>query len=253
MRLRIVTQIHLCIAQRGDSMKYMGSKARYAKYILPIILADRESGQWYVEPFVGGANTFHLVNGNKIANDNNAYLVALLEAVGNGWIPPDVVTEEDYSHARSKRLTMPKHEVAFTAIGASYSGKWFGGYARGNNSKGEPRNYALESKNNILKQAPGLKAKYSSVSYDEVEIPPNSIIYCDPPYADTTKYDAGFDTTKFWEWCSQKVDEGHQVFVSEYKAPGGWVCVWEKQVNSSLTKQTGSKKAVERLFTKVKS
>lgn len=38
-------------------MKYMGSKARHAKELLPIILANRKQGQWYVEPFVGGAGT----------------------------------------------------------------------------------------------------------------------------------------------------------------------------------------------------
>jgi len=36
-------------------MKYMGSKKRHAKELLPIILKDRQPGQWYVEPFVGGA------------------------------------------------------------------------------------------------------------------------------------------------------------------------------------------------------
>ena len=41
-------------------MKYMGSKNRIAKYILPIILKDRKEGQWYVEPFVGGANMTQL-------------------------------------------------------------------------------------------------------------------------------------------------------------------------------------------------
>lgn len=35
-------------------MKYMGSKNRIAKEILPIILRDRKPNQWYVEPFVGG-------------------------------------------------------------------------------------------------------------------------------------------------------------------------------------------------------
>ena len=32
-------------------MKYMGSKARFTKEILPIILKDRKPEQWYVEPF----------------------------------------------------------------------------------------------------------------------------------------------------------------------------------------------------------
>ena len=37
-------------------MKYMGSKARIAKHILPMILKNRKEGQCYVEPFVGAAN-----------------------------------------------------------------------------------------------------------------------------------------------------------------------------------------------------
>ena len=35
-------------------MKYLGSKNKIAKYILPIILKDRTEGQYYVEPFMGG-------------------------------------------------------------------------------------------------------------------------------------------------------------------------------------------------------
>lgn len=231
-------------------MKYMGSKARYAKYLLPIILKDRKPGQWYVEPFVGGGNVLHLVDGNKLANDSNGYVISMLEAVSNGWAPPSSITEEEYNKARINRFDMPKFEVGFIAIGASYSGKWFGGYARGNDNKGKPRNYALESRNNILKQAKGLRAVYSTGSYDEMPIPPDSIIYCDPPYADTTKYDTGFDTDNFWKWCDEKAEQGHQVFVSEYEAPENWECIWSKEVNSSLTKNTGAKKAVEKLFTR---
>ena len=47
-------------------MKYMGSKARHAKEMLPIILKDRKEGQWYVEPFVGGCNMIDKVNGNRL-------------------------------------------------------------------------------------------------------------------------------------------------------------------------------------------
>ncbi len=50
----------------GGRMKYMGSKARYAKSILPIILASRQPDQWYVEPFVGGANVIDKVSGPRI-------------------------------------------------------------------------------------------------------------------------------------------------------------------------------------------
>jgi DNA adenine methylase len=75
------------------------------------------------------------------------------------------------------------------------------------------------------------------------------IIYADPPYAKTTGYKDKFDHEQFWKWCREKKAEGHAIFVSEYDAPADFICVWDKQVNSSLTKNTGAKKAVEKLFT----
>ena len=39
-------------------MKYMGSKARFSKEILPIILKERTADQWYIEPFAGNGNGF---------------------------------------------------------------------------------------------------------------------------------------------------------------------------------------------------
>jgi len=49
----------------------MGSKNRIAKHILPIMLAERKPNQWWVEPFVGGANMIDKVGGNRIGADNN--------------------------------------------------------------------------------------------------------------------------------------------------------------------------------------
>ena len=59
-------------------MKYMGSKNRIAKHILPIMLAECEKQgitKW-VEPFVGGANMIDKVEGPRIGNDSNPYLIA---------------------------------------------------------------------------------------------------------------------------------------------------------------------------------
>ena len=69
-------------------MKYMGSKARHAKELLPIILAGRTEGQWYVEPFVGGANMIDKVDGNRIGADINEYLIEFLSALQKGCVPP---------------------------------------------------------------------------------------------------------------------------------------------------------------------
>ena len=57
-------------------MKYMGSKNRIAKEILPIMLKERGQRTW-VEPFVGGANMIDKVSGNRIGADANKYLIAM--------------------------------------------------------------------------------------------------------------------------------------------------------------------------------
>jgi len=239
-----------------DSMKYMGSKNRIAKHLLPIILKDRKEGQWYVEPFVGGANMIDKVDGNRIGADSNEYLICLLKALQDGYVPPDFVTEEEYKEVRAEKKLEPR--TAFIGFGCSYSGKWFGGYAR-NVRKDAPdaerlnmttRNYCAESKRNLLKQLPNtLGVTFIDIPYKKLRIPNNSLIYCDPPYEGTTKYKDGFDHTDFWQWCRDKKAEGHTIFISEYNAPDDFICVWKREVNSSLTKDTGAKKAVEKLFT----
>jgi site-specific DNA-adenine methylase len=58
---------------------------------------------------------------------------------------------------------------------------------------------------------------FSSKSYDQIQILPNSVIYCDPPYKDTASYgEQSFDHDKFWAWVEKSP---HPIFVSEYSAP----------------------------------
>lgn len=228
-------------------MKYMGSKNRIAKYILPIILKNRKPSQYYVEPFVGGANMIDKVDGLRIGADVNEYNICLFKGIQQGFMPPDYVTEDEYKNAQKDKQLNPL--VSFIGYGCSYSGKWFGGYARGNNTKGIARNYCLESKKNIMKQSKNLQGVlFINCSYNDLEVPDNSIIYCDPPYEGTTSYKDKFNHQDFWEWCRNKSKRGHKVYISEYNAPNDFECLWELEVNSSLTKDTGSKKATEKLF-----
>ena len=138
-----------------------------------------------------------------------------------------------------------KHK-GYAGFAFSYSGKWLGGWCRDGRNQ---RDYVAESYRNALKQHPKLQGvELLNNSYDDLIIPPNSIIYCDPPYQGTTKYKNSFDHSRFWQWCRQKAKEGHIVFVSEYNAPDDFECLWEREINSSLTKDTGSKKGIEKLF-----
>ena len=83
--------------------------------------------------------------------------------------------------------------------------------------------------------------------YWELDIPDGSFVYCDPPYAGVTGYVDVFDSVKFWEWA-ECLSVRCRVFVSEYSAPSGWACVWSAATASSLDRDRGSKRSVERLF-----
>lgn len=129
-------------------MKYMGSKNRIAKYILPIILRDRRPDQYYVEPFVGGANIIDKVTGPRLAGELNKYVLALLQKVAGGWLPPQNVSEGEWTDVKNNKDKYPDHFVAYCGICLSFGSVWFCAYAR--DAKGN-RNYAEESYRNLQK------------------------------------------------------------------------------------------------------
>lgn len=228
-------------------MKYMGSKNRIANEILPIMLKERRERAW-VEPFVGGANLIDKVDGKRIGSYINPYLIDALISIRDfvNDLPKNnkEFTEHDYKLLRYSDEYKYKGYAGFAF---SYSGKWLGGWCRDGFNK---RDYVNESYKNAVNQSPNLQGvEFINKSYLELEIPSNSLIYCDPPYEGTTKYKNDFDHDEFWQWCREKKKEGHTIFVSEYNAPSDFVCVWQKEIVSSLTKDTGSKKAIEKLFT----
>lgn len=92
---------------------------------------------------------------------------------------------------------------------------------------------------------------FINTTYNKILLPNNCIIYCDPPYRNTTKYKYKdkLDYEQFYNWCRDMKEAGHTVFVSEYNMPDDFTCVWSKEQVSSLTRDTGSKTALEKLFT----
>lgn len=233
-------------------MKYMGGKCRLAKQILPIILKGRLKNQYYVEPFCGGCNTLSEVNELRIGADINKYLIGMWQKVSTGWIPPRYVYEDDYNLIKANKDEYDYALVGYYGFQMSYGGKWFGGFSRTKKDIfwDKIRDHALSGYNASLKQFPKLKGVTFVLStYDELTIPDNSIIYCDPPYANTTKYNNVFDSDKFWDWCRFQKSKGHTIFISEYFAPDDFICVWQKERKSSLTRNRADKISVEKLFT----
>ena len=147
-----------------------------------------------------------------------------------------------------------KAETGYVGIALSYCGKWFGGYAGLCDTKSMGLvDYQAQAYRNLERQIPNIKGvEFVNSSYQDLEIPPNSLIYCDPPYEGTTAYKDAFDHKAFWQWCRDKANEGHIVFVSEYNAPEDFECIWEMEIGSSLSANGnvgGRKQSVERLFT----
>ena len=234
-------------------MKYMGSKNRIAKEILPIILKNRKENQWYVEPFAGGCNVIDKVTGNRLASDKSEYLMEMWCDLTQDYMFIEEIDKDRYDRARNEFNNGVSEEFTISEIGwigfmASYNGRFFDGGYNGNYKK---RDYTKESIDNIYKQIESMKGvKFDFGNYNEINIPNNSIIYCDIPYKGTKQYSTSknFNHLEFWQWCRDMSEKGHKVFISEYNAPSDFKCVWEKKVNTAINHEK-TKKATEKLFT----
>lgn len=222
-------------------MKYVGSKRRLKKYLIPIINQTIKNNNitTYIEPFVGGANLIgDVICEKRIGNDINHYVISLFQELQKGWIPPDTVTEEMYAKAKNGEYS--DHLTAFIAIPCSFGAKWFGGYARG-----ETRNYADESKRSLLKQLNKIKdVAFISKDYRKLKIPKNALVYCDPPYANSLSYKDDFKSDIFWQWVRKLPNI---VLISELEAPDDFVAVWSKKLVVETSRNTKPKNT-EKLF-----
>lgn len=237
-------------------MKYMGGKSRIAKQIADYILAYtynmRESNLTLVSLFCGAcsiecnlAKYFDKV----ICNDNHKYLIALLNAVNNGWIPPDYLSEEEWYYVKD-HLDQNPALSGFAGFGCSFGGRWFEGYARGKKSNGDPRNYAAEAKKSLLRDiAPLDNVKFICGDYHDVILPDGCVVYADPPYANTKQISRqNFDTESFWNYM-REISKNRIVFISEQSAPEDFVSVWEQKLTRTLDRNKNNQfKATEHLF-----
>lgn len=233
-------------------MRYVGGKTRLIKNYRHLIEENLESSSAYLEPFLGGGNSFSEIrHHNKQGSDLDKYSVSLLKAVSSGWDIPEKVTQKEYESVKKNYNLYPDYYVGFVGYCCSFGGKFFGGYAAGLNSKGENRNYALESKNRLLKQKPGLlNSKLRVMDYTSCDYTKDSVVYMDPPYANTQGYKVtNFDIDYFWGFVNEVKKDVKKLFVSEFECP--LKCsevIWSKERACSLDKNTGGKRKTEKLF-----
>lgn len=239
-------------------MRYMGSKSRIAKDIVPIIqqCIDENNITEYYEPFCGGCNIIDKIKcEHKYASDLNSYLIGLFQHLKVGGELLEEVPRELYSEVRANYKSGLYEDWYVGNVGflASYNGRFFdGGYAPTGYEKTKSgqrlRNYYLEASDNILAQRDYIKdIEFSCKDYRELN-PHNSVIYCDPPYANQKQYANAmiFDYDEFWE-TMRKWSKDNIVIISELNAPNDFECIWEKSVSRSI-KASDKSRDTEKLF-----
>lgn len=216
-------------------MRYLGGKSRYGQVIAELIPRNKP----IYEPFCGALwVTQYLCP--VIASDIDEYLICLYNEIRNGWEPPDHISEQTYKDLREQaKEGVISPEIAFVGYACSWAGKWFGGYARGEN-----RNFCLESKKTLISKMKCCKdVIFKHLNYLNLNVT-NSTIYCDPIYVDTTSHRKLWDTGQFWKWAREQVGKGNELYVSEYVAPSDFVPIKKFDHFSTGTKH----KTVEYVF-----
>lgn len=88
----------------------------------------------------------------------------------------------------------------------------------------------------------------SCKSYNEIEIKPNSIIYCDMPYFNTNSYGkkniTTFDYESFYDWCKNQTE---LCFISSYELPEDFISLAEFPHRSTLC-ATKNNPVIEKVF-----
>ena len=95
--------------------------------------------------------------------------------------------------------------------------------------------------------------RVASLSYDEIDIPDDAVVYCDPPYhaSDKRLYEStakAFDHCAFYDWCV-RVSKTNPIFISEYSIEDDrFEVVAEKSKMTSMSQKTAFN-VTERLYT----
>ena len=227
----------------------MGGKARIARKIVEAILSDTPNRDRWIEPFVGGGSVIESAApmfSECIGLDAHSDLILMWQAVVNGWEPPNL-TSERYRELRGLESSP---ERGYAGFGASFGGKWFGGYGV------SPRDGEVwkASQRTISRQAMVFRrygVAFACGRFGDFEPACGDVVYCDPPYAGTTGYSAGeFDHESFFETLIQWVELGCAVYVSEYAVPE-WVpahVIWSRNHRNILERGDNQSLSIEKLY-----
>lgn len=238
-------------------MSYVGGKHAIRKQVASLIIREcaRHNTRTVYEPFCGGLHATAELGrrGYRVhASDLAEPAVILYRALRLGWTPsPASFTYDQWRALKDAHEKGERHPlISYAGFQHSMNAIFFTSYAPPSSAEGRLR--ALRRR---VKAARFASLKWSS--YAAVTPPPGSVVYCDPPYANThpSAYRAvskdlrRFDSSVFWEWYRARADEGTTVLVSEYTAPDDTDRVWSRCVAVGASHHAGkSRQATEAVY-----
>lgn len=242
-------------------MPYMGSKQKHADEIL----AQLPDADYFVDVFAGGcAMTDAALLSNRfkgiISNDIKG-TPAVYESFVKGRKPDYRWISKDEFDAKKK------HDLVVAMCWSFGSGLRSYAYGPGKAAKLKKAWTAIVDRSKSSAEAYQKYKEYQKrlkaidcrmdvrslehlqsleLDYNDLEIPENAVIYCDPPYKGTKEYQCSFDHEKFYDWCEKQTAP---VFISEYWMPEErFKCVWSKPVKTTMCASSNNIKRVEKLW-----
>ena len=224
-------------------MRYMGGKSKISKVLGNIIntIAFGNDIQNYYEPFCGGLGAGKCVNiKNHFYNDLDTGLIDMYKKIQNdGMFDYIHVTEEEYKDIRDNKYT-DKYDKWFI----SYVNNIFSIYGLTWCGYDKIENKPLISYNGLKRDADRIiRSTLSNKSYEELEIKPGSIVYCDAPYKETAGYTANgggrhgggdFNFDAYYNWLIDTA-KNNLVIISEYRMPKGFKEILHFRLNFGVT------------------
>ena len=152
---------------------------------------------------------------------------------------------------KKNRENYPDWYVGLVGFLSSYKSGFFNGYAGTWTSKDgkKTRCWFKENRANILRQLPKMKdVRFECADFRDIEIPDNAVVYCDPPYRGTRKYNKEvFPYDEYYDWCREHARHA-TMLMSEVWMPEDFQVIWEKDIAMTMDHNQSGRKRQERLY-----
>lgn len=219
-------------------MTIQGSKAKYSKYIVPILnqcIKDNKITT-FLDVCCGGANIVKNIKcDTRIAIDKNPYLIALWKELQDpNFKFPSFPTRDDWDRCKDGFETRDWY-IGLVQIFTSYLARGFGGGYNQQEKQYWGRVHTVQ------KDLPYIKdIDFRVDDFHKMLDFEGILIYVDPPYEGTKQYDISknFPYIDFWDTIRQ-ASEKNWVFVSEQNSPNDFIPVWTletvRQLQGNIT------------------